>query len=1351
MRPASPKPCKMWARRRVIPAAPVGSILAPVSSPSALAPSLPGQSLGSAISELVRCASSSAGERATAPPSSKSPGKKSQNTSQQPSKQFSFPKARALAARAASMSDEELINALSADKMVCNYLQPSQLLRVIKLAAPFTELDGHSMMRLKTLYFFIAHSLEGADWGQAENREALTELACWLAEDKDVGRKRTVYHQLTEPIARAAVGLMAAGVLSVEQVAKLAYAYGRGGVTPSVAAVWPSIISYVYSRLSDISVGDLCRVLYALAEAKHADPSPAAPGEQQQALPSDPAVTAAEAGHIRRNQLFTAAAERVTSGMADGSLGALSPLDCATLAAAYTLAGVPAPVLMGALAHRATVSMLAHLPPYPSLVRRMQAGGGGGDYDSGSAYGINNSSNSSSDSPSVSRGWWMKESWNLGGILAAEAEKIAAVSAVSSFSSSSGRVGDSSSVASSSGRQAQSATSAGGAAASADDALDNEADDGGRGGGMAGLYQRSESLYGYSSIRRDRSAASNSRLAGLMRKIGRISRRGDSSSAVANSNSDSSELPAWLTSPDGTGSEPSASASSSASSEAPAAATSTRSRHSPDGIIAAASSTIGSSSATAVATSSSPPPPPPVPKVQPVDARAWVMLAWSLSAQQAWTAGEGVLYPAAHSSRRSSAVNSAESFSSTPLVNSYDQAFVDTPSSGGGDGSYSASSSADSSGTSNSSSNSAADQVPPQALAGAGAFFAIFRRLYPRMWQQISAHPRDVRRLMTVDAALRHMSPYPHLALSTAPLPPSRLAAASNELLLSRWDSSSSRESSSGVIIGPCPPHNCVEVPAIDLTGENAASSADGLSLLADDNINDLPVSASAGEGATVLADGAVRYALEPISVQQQTSLEAAAPVRRRRRRGDDNNRQQQPLARYGAYVSTSSSSSSASSSSSSSSHPSAAAQITVRDPLGNQLRCEVPRRSDAALVLQRALPAVTAAMTSEVAELIRLHQVQAAEGVLLQDDELALLIASMASPDAIPVPRLLPSYVSADGLLFDFADPHLRSGVVVVTPRMMRHSRDGLSLPVLTEYQLALAAGWDMHLVPAFDLPRAAVASLASSAAASASSFASTPLGGLLKIVTAEAPSTAADGSSAAGDEDAAAQAAAKQQRIDGAVRRLLEDISDSALVRDGGKPFWAMLRHRKLELEEQQRLAAEEAATAAAFAAASSADASGAVSGPSKRTLYYREKRKRAKAAAVAATTSQPAGASSSDAATEAHVSVFSASAPSSIAVNGVTRSDGGNGEASPSSPPPAPGRRINGYNGSRHVNGSHHHHHHGASSKAVPRESIAAGAPQVPSDAFPSAAAPPPREGGARPSSNGAGSSTRAYQLQ
>jgi hypothetical protein len=73
-------------------------------------------------------------------------------------------------------------------------------------------------------------------------------------------------------------------------------------------------------------------------------------------------------------------------------------------------------------------------------------------------------------------------------------------------------------------------------------------------------------------------------------------------------------------------------------------------------------------------------------------------------------------------------------------------------------------------------------------------------------------------------------------------------------------------------------------------------------------------------------------------------------------------------------------------------------------------------------------------------------------------------------------VPRLLPSYLSAEGLLFDFADPRRRAGVLVVTPRMLRPSRDGLVMAVQAEYAAASAAGWDVHLVPAFELPRAAL-----------------------------------------------------------------------------------------------------------------------------------------------------------------------------------------------------------------------------------------------------------------------------------
>ena len=904
------------------------------------------------------------------------------------------------------------------------FLQPVDLVRVVKLVAPFSQLGGHGMLQLKTVYFFIEDSMLRADWGRPDNAAALVDLVCWLTEDRSPERRRFAHYQLMHPLARAAAWLLDAGALSAQQVAKLAWAYGHAsGASPTEAPLWPAVIRFVGAHLDTIGVADLCRVLYALAERRHAAPESAAVAAAAAAAGDAPAEQLAAAGaatggghgsHAQQNELFTAAASRITLGVLDGSL-VLSSLDCATLAAAYTVAGVPAPELMACLAHRATCAMLEHLPMPPTMLdwlwRASEARSASGDGGGGAAR------------------WWMADRWSLTRYLSPRG----------------GGGGD---------------DAAGGEGADDAAPLASAPSPGGAdtaplylGGGVtASLYHQVASARSTAD-----SAELANRLTVLQRKIMQVSARGgargdhgvghDSSSSFEEEDGSSSRGGSGGGGGGGGGATRASSSLSSLSAAGDAggfrAGPWREGAPSSSGSAPAAAHHIGGGSI------GSPPHAPPshparlAPPVSDVDARAWVMLAWSLAMQRAWTVGEGAAPPPV-----------------APVAQAARGA-------AGGGGRLSG-------GAAAAAPPPAAARLPPEALAGTGAFFNVFRRLYPRMWKQATANARDVRRLLAVNACLRHLSPFPHLALSG---PPAGCGDAGDDELRAAAPTGGGGGSSS-LYMGPMPPPQ--EEGVAVRAGGSHGDAAQG----------------HEQEDAACVTDGPVLYVPEgtvavaaPLAPPPGDGADGDAERGPARRRGRQPSLPVRWRVVYGASVGDAGadataaaaveegrggqhSSSGSSSGSSSSSSSSSAVVVRVADPLGHSVLCELPRRSESARVLHAALQRATSQLEREQRE----QRAMAAAAATEDPDAGGGGGGGGGGGDEGVLPRLLPCYLSAEGHLFDFADPRRKAGVLVVTPRMLRPSRDGLAMAVQTTHAAAVAAGWTVHLVPAFELPRAAL-----------------------------------------------------------------------------------------------------------------------------------------------------------------------------------------------------------------------------------------------------------------------------------
>ena len=777
---------------------------------------------------------------------------------------------------ASGLGDEALLNAVSRDKLLCLFLQPAELLRVIKLAAPFDDVAGHTIPWVSTLYRFIGRSVSSADWGREANVEALASLSAWLAEDRSPRRKKAVLHALTWTLPPVITRALEAGALSPPQVAKLAWAYGRGLVSPRVE-VWPAVVAYTQRHLTDMSTGDLARVLWAVAEGHYVGKaSPSLPiggssgsgggdGDHQPAL--------ALGSVTSRDSLFSSAAAHLTASLEARSPNAAS---VATVAAAYAIGGLPSPPLMAVLGGRATSLMMVHLPltpafralvlsePEPSSTSGVDGLDGSGAYNSSSAAAPLYDDSAAPPmaatvaAASDASGWWMRDQLDLG---------LMATRTVA--------------------RAQWAAAAAAEAAAAADAAAAAE-----QGGFVA-----------------------------------TPSHTGSAALAVAAARQQ--QLSALALASSGGGGEDAAGHSSISggidSGEVDAAA-----------------------AAVAVADTAAPPDASSRPaRVETPDARAFVTIAWALLQQRAWD----------------------------------------------------------------------------------GAFFAVFRRLYPRMATQASRAPRDVARLVAVNLGVALLSPFPHLSMGRFTVDEEailaaggrRAACSSGADVAGSGSSGSSARGGIGYItleaggddVGGWGEGSGFASP-VSPVGEGGRGDADEEAASSDYSLDSTPSSLSCRGGG-----GGGRMLLVPEGLPPPASPSPTAdPPPPPRPCGVALLAPSPQMLREG---------------------------VPLRDPLGRPVRGELTAVSHAAAALRggiaKALPSLRVALASAVAD-----------------------------PSACDV---YGPYVASCGLVFDFALPALKVAVLVVTPKFMAPSRDAVSSQMLTYAELAGAAGWDVHLVPATELRR--------------------------------------------------------------------------------------------------------------------------------------------------------------------------------------------------------------------------------------------------------------------------------------
>ena len=1040
----------------------------------------------------------------------------------------------ALATATQSMDDEALVNTVCRERQLLSQLAPAELLRLVKVVAPFDGLPSPNMPRLSSLYAAIDASVSHADWARADNVAALHNLIAWLAEDRAPDRKRRVLDILSGPaVAGALMQLLEPGgnsdacVLTSAEVAKVAWAYGHCLVSPHVP-VWPAVVRHAMSHMHRMTLGDIARVLWAVGEGHFVDavargrrdPTPRAVAEpvatsrkptvttagpvdgedggggEHDLLPSTEAALSDRAAALEtvqtadsnigeqcstasggsppssshprpspaaslsmRDALFSVAAAHVAPQVEAGCCGAI---DCATLVASFALAGLQAPrELVSAVAGRATGLMLHHVPL--SAAFRRKVGGHSAvlsplasdvvaneDHGAELSSGVMHSGadaltlNMSRPPPwastaTSSTAWWMNDRIDL-----SESKRRRAVAAAANRTSSLSYESRSSD----GDRVAKSAESRATVAASGDDS------------GREPVFGADAAPY---HVRRSASALTETPgvvdESSLAHGVGGDGSTGsaDTQSHATNITSNDAEIAARI-----------------AFVQAAAAA---RRRGTADTDLLRATFRMANAAARATV------PRDPVRMATELPADGNVRTAAAVS-ESVLDLRRGGLGDTASDSGRKLMVSAAAANQSPRDSTAAAPTPVPTrvPRVSAAGASVARVSTAD----------ARAFVMLAWALvqqrAWDGPFFAIFKRLYGRMVSQAASAPRDVGRLVVINAALERLSPFPHLALGgfvlDAPSPPAPLrrlgipaaqiqslvdTAVSSSLdgdghgdetlAAQRWE-----ELEAAAALYDPGESGCVsEVPSIDRTKDALRRSGGG------EGASTYPRLVPVCQAPLLASASNASHGSDDVDQTLSRSSRSEPPTE---------SREGSPCVGFAivheppavAALAVSNEGRTAMAMSTGATSPGAPALLVVRehptertprrtvpiciplvDPLGNALRMEVHARSGAAVLLHEGLRRVLPIMARQAAAAAR----------------------DATLPRPMPPPRIFGSFATSEGLLFDVAIPSLRAAALVVTPKFMTPARDALSAPFLTYRELAVAAGWSVHLVPAFDVPR--------------------------------------------------------------------------------------------------------------------------------------------------------------------------------------------------------------------------------------------------------------------------------------
>lgn len=264
---------------------------------------------------------------------------------------------------ATRLSDEELITLICSDRGVCSRLALPDFVRVLRHAEALRSVPGMPVPPFGWLIEQACTAVHHSSFKAPENQAALVEIAALLALQRG-GPFETVAKKALAGVCGTHLTRMTfCGQLSCSQVAKVAWAYGHAQTTSASSALWSAIVSFGLSNVGSMQLADISRVLWGLAEIRYK-------GEAHTS-----------------EEFFQAAADTLVAR--DNWEGA-TPVELATVAGAFCMTGISHPPLMKWLARLATRSMMDYLPAtaFPkSLQAAMEAG----------------------------REWWMEDTFTLRG------------------------------------------------------------------------------------------------------------------------------------------------------------------------------------------------------------------------------------------------------------------------------------------------------------------------------------------------------------------------------------------------------------------------------------------------------------------------------------------------------------------------------------------------------------------------------------------------------------------------------------------------------------------------------------------------------------------------------------------------------------------------------------------------------------------------------------------------------------------------------------------------------------------------------------------------------------------------